>query len=396
MEAASEMQHYLSETEQLAVDALLEEYDFDFVPVRLTRTMLEKSIIDARAPIRAMLSRAGLVDFAAIEQGVEYKVRIPMPLVTSERAEHRSASCYRPNTKDGDPRIWIERFATVASVGDLLAFASSGDGVVAILVRGSAKELARNLRPFVRTRFEGRAQIEARVRQLQGELLPLRDQWVKTRRSGPTGVGFTLESLLGLKANSRRTADFDGIELKSYRRETTGTDHLVTLFSKTPRWVDDTRGAGLLNRFGYFDEERGRQALYCTVTVKPNSLGLRLELMAEAARIELARGGEQCAYYTFATLEERLNEKHPSTLFVKASTRGSGPDEEFRYDEVTYCMSPSFSGFMDLAEQAALGLDLTLHRKPSGSTRDHGYLWRVRESRIPELYGYRRVLSGGA
>ena len=59
--------------------------------------------------------------------------------------------------------------------------------------------------------------------------------FIETMRSGDTGVGFTLESLLGIAANSNRAPDYKGIELKSGRSKAHKKGKM-TIFSKTPDW----------------------------------------------------------------------------------------------------------------------------------------------------------------
>ena len=46
--------------------------------------------------------------------------------------------------------------------------------------------------------------------------------WVETKRNGPTGVGYTFESLINLEENSFSIADFNGIEIKTKRYNTRG------------------------------------------------------------------------------------------------------------------------------------------------------------------------------
>ena len=60
--------------------------------------------------------------------------------------------------------------------------------------------------------------------------------WIESLRTGDTGVGYTLETKLGIKANSQKKPDFKGIEIKSFRKRTTGA--LVTLFNQVPNWKE--------------------------------------------------------------------------------------------------------------------------------------------------------------
>lgn len=390
------LKHTPNALEQSCLDDLLERFSIDVVPVRLTKTMLGKSIIDARAPLRYHLRNVGLVEYSALAQGSGGKLQVPLPFVTSKGVDRRVTSFYRPITKDGDPRIWVEKLASVAAPGDLLLFVFAGSTTLALLIDRDVEALSHHLSTLVPGRYEERGKVERTVERLRSAIAPLATEWFQTMRAGPTGVGFTFESLLGLAANSSMLADVDGVELKSYRMGSmTGRGKLMTLFSKTPVWTHEGRGLGLLNRYGYIDKD-GRRALYCTVMKKKNSLGFELEPHVDAARLLVNHRKELAMEYHFATLRKRLEEKHPATLFVRAESRGRGAQEEFRYSDVTLCREPSFSNFLDLVEESELGLDLTLHVKENGSARDHGYLWRVYEPSIPRLFAYRRLLSGTA
>jgi hypothetical protein len=392
------VEHSPNPAEMATLRLLQDEYEFEYVSVRLTKTMLEKAIIDAHDALRIALAQAGVVAFATMGQGQDSKLVVRVPLITQLSVTERDVSFYRPNTKSGDPRTWISRLNQEASEGDLLLFLfdrAGGHGMVGLMLLGKAYEdIVRNagqlLRPRLdRWRDDKLFRVAQRIRE---GLEPLRDRWIPTKRAGPTGIGYTLESLLGINANVFQGADVDGVELKAYRRGSTqGQGKLVTLFSKTPKWVHEGRGLGLLNRYGYVDDN-GRKALYCTVAHQPNSLGWRLDTNADEERINVMHNMELGLYYHISTLEQRLKEKHTATLFIMASTRGSRASEHYQFDGLVYCARPSMPNFMSLIAQSQVGLDFTLHVKTSGSARDHGYLWRIREPKIPDLFAYRNVL----
>ena len=52
--------------------------------------------------------------------------------------------------------------------------------------------------------------------------------YVVSLRRGSTGIGHTLETLLGLEENNLKTPDFGDIELKSQRN---GVNNRVTMFT---------------------------------------------------------------------------------------------------------------------------------------------------------------------
>ena len=56
--------------------------------------------------------------------------------------------------------------------------------------------------------------------------------WIRTHRAGPTGVGKTLEDLLGIQENNIDGPDFGEYELKSCRLN---SNSMLTIFTKTPQ-----------------------------------------------------------------------------------------------------------------------------------------------------------------
>ena len=55
--------------------------------------------------------------------------------------------------------------------------------------------------------------------------------WVKSLRKGSTGIGYTFESLLGKKEDTLTLPDFNGIEIKSHRKN---SKSYITLFNYNP------------------------------------------------------------------------------------------------------------------------------------------------------------------
>jgi hypothetical protein len=55
-----------------------------------------------------------------------------------------------------------------------------------------------------------------------------RTGWVKSKRRGATGIGYTLEELLGVPENNIALPDLGEIELKAHRINSTS---MITLFT---------------------------------------------------------------------------------------------------------------------------------------------------------------------
>jgi hypothetical protein len=207
--------------------------------------------------------------------------------------------------------------------------------------------------------------------------------YVPSQRAGDTGVGFTFESLLGIDANSDKTPDYKGIEiktsrekqLKAKRKAPTGKQ---TLFSLIPVWGKAKDRRGLIEQYGVDDPVRNRKGLYCTIKVVPNSYGWNLEIDNCESRIYGCRNGERIVYYNLNDLKEALENKHKESVFVTAHTRkNSNGEEEFHYDTVVHCQDVQFTEFLDMIKENIIGLDFAIHQKPDGKVKDHGFLWRL-------------------
>ena len=211
--------------------------------------------------------------------------------------------------------------------------------------------------------------------------------FIKTLRPGSTGIGYTLESLLNIEENNSVSGDFMGMEVKAYRDDEKRFDdhHKMNLFLKEPTWLDEFSTADRIRNYGYLDKE-GRQAWYQSVTSKPNQAGLSLKVDDKRSRVTLIRNHHPIAFWSFDILQKRLDEKHSETVFVAAETNGTGKNEKFHFQTVTYCANPSIERFVQLVEDGDVIVELRMHVKETGAARNHGTAFRVRKHRLKDLY----------
>lgn len=214
--------------------------------------------------------------------------------------------------------------------------------------------------------------------------------YVPTMRQGDTGVGFTLEALLGIEANSSKAPDFFGIEIKCSRISPTGRHRgqKQTLFSLVPTWDAAATDRGdLVRRFGYIDKQRSRQSLYCTVTNAANSLGWSLIEDEVTSRILVAKNGLHVASYPYEEVRSALEKKHRFTMFVGAQTEVVSGVEHFHFDTFAVARKATMGRFLALQRTGKLGLDFAIHLRADGTARDHGFLWRLGDKAdLPHLF----------
>lgn len=211
--------------------------------------------------------------------------------------------------------------------------------------------------------------------------------FVPTQRSGSTGIGYTLESLLNIPENNSPLGDFLGMELKSHRHHSMSStaSKRMNLFLKEPTWTDGLAHRDRIPKYGYVDDN-GRVALYSTVTASENSHGLTLAVDIPRKRVELHYKTHAVAFWTFDILQSRLSEKLTETAFVGASTRGKGRDEEFHYTSVLFCQQPAVESLVSLIQSRDVMVEMRMHIREDGSARNHGTAFRIRQDQLPRLF----------
>ncbi|QOY52484.1 MvaI/BcnI family restriction endonuclease [Candidatus Sulfurimonas baltica] len=374
--------------EQAYIDVLENSTHNEYVLIRMTPTMLQKSIIDASEPLRMLLKENLEIDYVTMEQGSENGLKDEVELLTNGEFVTKEVSFYRPKTKSGDPRFWIYSLKKVLEAFDLLLLTVWDGKLYAIPLKGDIEEFKHTLSTIFKIDADN---LPEAVLELQAKTKELFNRgYIKTMRGGDTGIGFTFESLLGIVANSSKEPDYKGVEIKCSRQNNTT---LQTLFAKTPNYAKlSNKRTSLVKDYGYWDDENKRYALYITInTIQENSKGWQLTIDSETQKIYVTKNGERVVYYDYKTLRDALAAKHKQTVFIKAlsENRKSKNDvnETFLYESALYCEDSSFINFMSLMEMGNVSLDFAIHHDPeTGKTRDHGFLWRIGKQHIPTLF----------
>ena len=365
-------------------------YDVAFlVP---TETAMNKSIMDAHDSVRAFLKRNEIHNYAEQEQGP--KRYITAQYITSTAIYEKTVSLYRPETKKGDPRIWIYDLKALAKPQNLLALICS-EGKLFIVNCSNAMDLNKALKDTIP---KPRVTLNETASELLQKLKVISNKgFVPSFRQGDTGIGMTLETLLRIPANSSKLPDYKGIEIKAARISQAGKQNNKNqLFSKTPNWKLSPIGTAeqlVMNR-GYVDSN-GQNALRHTVSGdKPNSCGLYMDV--DYANDHLRQmftdvndkdfSPEHDMTWVFNDLRRALQKKHRETFWVKALHQGSRESEEFHYVEVQHTANPFINNLETLFETGLVTMDYTLHIKPTGKTRDHGYLFKLKANSIEALF----------
>lgn len=363
-----------------------------------TPTGYKKSIMDAIASVRDFLKSNKIHDYEKQHQGTQFKVMFPTLFVDVHGLRETQTSLYRPETKEGDPRIWFRDLKSFCEPCDLLAIATDGKVLYVLNLsnRDTFESLIQNSGIPADTLNRLQENEESIANELLGKFNELhRRGFVRSITMGDTGVGMTAEHYIGIPPNALKTPDYKGIEIKCSRK-TQRTPNRVNLYSQVPDWKN-SRGMTaekLLQSYGYWAEtdEGKRFNLYCTVEAhRPNTQSLFFEVDdKQDLLINYSQFEEKKIYvvqWSLQTLRERLLEKHKETFWVKAQSRfDENGIEYFQYDQVVHTKKPTASLLGYLIDAGVITMDYTMHFKENGKVRDHGYLFKIKPDNVGMLF----------
>lgn len=206
--------------------------------------------------------------------------------------------------------------------------------------------------------------------------------FVKTHRKGDTGIGKTLEDLLGIKENNIPLPDIGEIaELKAYRRSASS---MLTLFTLEPQPKGGDRDRILLDNFGYSKRDNGRsKELHSTLSCKRyNNQGLKLKVEKDKVRI-IGKGKRLNIYWDMEDLRKKFEAKLPALVYALADCKEIKSTEHFHFNQAYFLEGFDFGHFKNMVKKDAIVVDFRMFYRPSGSVRNHGTGFRVK---INQLY----------
>lgn len=217
--------------------------------------------------------------------------------------------------------------------------------------------------------------------------------WITTHRSGPTGIGKTLEDLLGIEENNIDGPDFGDYELKSCR---INSNSMLTMFTRAPQPAKSNTYLRL--KFGYSSNayDNDSKVLHSTLSadrfVSVYNTGNQLKIVCDDEKISIAsQMGVEDVYWTRDALKKCFEKKYKNKfVYAKALSRGTGANEEFKFVEAYEVSGFDYYAMIDLLEQGKIYVDLRIGQYPDGRTHDHGTGFRIREVDQPLLFHVNR------
>jgi hypothetical protein len=225
-----------------------------------------------------------------------------------------------------------------------------------------------------------------RLEEVKKKLQEIRDMgYVRSLRSGPTGIGYTFECLFGVKENNIPIPDVGGrVEIKTIRRD---SQSLITLFTFN-KGVWRIKQSDLVHKYGYINAT-GRYALKNTLFYqKPTGQGIAVNVdeMENAIYLVDVNTKEILAAWDLYVIVGKFIAKLNRLLVVIADTRVENDQEYFHYNEAYLLTDPSTRKFLEAFKNSIIGIDIRMHLKESGVVRNRGTAFRIKEKDLFNLY----------
>jgi len=361
---------------------ILAKLGIDYSLLAITATGLTKSIMDAIATLREYFVLNGYHNYQTQAQGIIE--RKPAKLIASTGILDTQVSLYRPKTKLGDPRIWVYKLNKHAEPNDTLALVLvNGFLYVFNISKINLESYEDLLATFV-------AQKESVALELLEKLRLLAKKGpLKAVKTGDTAIGMTIEHALGIEANSFKTPDYKGIELKSAREKAKSQKNRSTIFAQVADWkISPLKNSGeIVDKYGYMRDTDLK--LYCTINTKmPNSQGLQFEYRAnEDLLVEKHITDGDIAYWHGAILRARLLEKHKETFWIQAESIFIDGHEYFILKSVIHTKNPLIGQFMQLLDEGVITMDHLIKRKnKTGAAAEKGPLFKINPKHLMLLF----------
>lgn len=377
----------------------------EFATIQITDTGLKKSILDATAPVRAYFKEKGVHDYDLQLQGPEHKRVIDTYILTEGSHHLTKTSLYRPVTKKGDPRLWVNKVRDVEffRADDIFAVIAYKGFLYAVNL--STVNIPKVCQSPIDTPLKDLILEISKVKtSVSDELLGLiRDRmtdWMPAEIFADTGIGRTVETVLGIEMNASQAPDYKGIELKSHREASRVRN---TLFTQSPEWEISKLKSGreIVDKYGYIPEGYDHKTLHVTLSAnRPNPQGLGLLVQPQMGRLEadefsllpMEDGSfgkiEDVAAWQLINLHERLLTKHRETFWIDAETKVDYGREYFRCTEILHTKNPIPSQFDVLLDQGQITVDFLICRRSGGDTYSFKIKSAARSLLFPENNTY--------
>lgn len=223
--------------------------------------------------------------------------------------------------------------------------------------------------------------------------------WIKTKRKGAGGIGYTFETLLNKEEENFPLPDFKGIEIKTMRKNSKSMLHLLNITPDGDYLFPIKR---VLEKLGYPSKTNPKYKVFQmdVTTQEYTRVGankkIKLHVNYEEEKLELiaeTTSGKNLDInisWSFELLKEHVEFKLKYLAIVKAYNKIINGIEYFKYCEIKFYELKDFNKFLWLIElgiiKVTFNIDVFKNGRRIGQVHDHGTNFSINEAYLCNLY----------
>lgn len=223
--------------------------------------------------------------------------------------------------------------------------------------------------------------------------------YIKSVKKDCSGVGRTLEHLLGIEENNFELPDYFNIELKAQNKT---SKEYITLFSLTPTRENSLSVEQVRNKYGYRSKYNPEQklleaSLFYQQKVEINHSYLFIMGIDEKKQtiyLESCTRSfepiEKFFVWTWQELEEKINRKIKILAFFEATTKYMNGSIYYKYNKMTIYRWRDFDTFIKLIKEGKIKISIRIGIYKSGPKKgqvhDHGTSFCISKKNLDILF----------
>ncbi len=242
--------------------------------------------------------------------------------------------------------------------------------------------------------------MEKSIKQLKQDFERIKNMgWIESRRQGPTGVGYTFESLLGKEEENFELPDYQDIEIKTHLTFGRGK---MKLFAATPDGDYLFPIQNIVTKYGYPDKDLPNYKVFkgAISSQKFTPIGTHylfkivVNLKEEKLQLlvvnhQLEKESEEVSW-SFQMLQEKLTRKLQTLAVVSAYQKERNGKPFYQYHNIRFFSLKGFDVFLKLIESGVVQINFTIgiFKKGDrmGQLHDHGTEFIIQEKDLEKLY----------
>jgi len=223
--------------------------------------------------------------------------------------------------------------------------------------------------------------------------------WIKSKRPGNCGIGYTFESLIGKEEDNFSFPDYEGIEIKTTNQF--GKER-INLFSATPDGDFLYPIKRVIEKLGYPDKDYPEFKVFnMNVSAKEytflgNLKKIKLYVNKDLEKIELLAFDKNNkkidvdVSWSFNMIKTKLHVKLRYLAVVMAQVKKSKGSDYFYYNKLYFYSLRGFDRFLELVEsgEITVSFKVSIFKKgpKTGKMHDRGTAFTIDKSSLSKLF----------